>query len=151
MAEMITLGRLMAAAFILAAFGLLLMFIALLDASHPEPTNNRRVQTPVVAPGERLVITNGLTTPTTCNALIYRTVYDGEGTRVYSESEYKPGVPYTDVPPVHVLRAIPIPDYADPGPAEYHVVVEWQCNFVQRLFPQIVELPVLDFTLRKAP
>jgi hypothetical protein len=133
---------------IAAMAGIAVMLEGLVTQQPPSPKSTRAVETPVVKPGGNFVIHNGLTTTTSCSALIYRSIFDASGTRIFADSEYRPGSGTLGENRSAEIRTFLIPYYAAPGRAEYNVVVEWQCNFIQRLWPQVRELPDLYFEIR---
>lgn len=139
------IARAFSVACIIAMIGLAAMFYALFYEPAPISTASRQVAEQTVKRGETLTISNSAIFDKSCAAVIYRAVYDKKGTRVFTDTEIRPANALLGQ--TTPTRSIPVPDFAAPGPAQYRVMIEWQCNFVQRLWPNVKELPVLNFTV----
>ena len=135
-------------AFMLSMCGIVALVITLYREPFPESDQARSIITNEVARGDDLIIKNSLVRLKSCAAVIYRAAYDADGTKIYTDTEYRPGSSIKSGQRIADRREIHIPDWATPGEAVYEVDIDWSCNAVQRLFPNVQILPPLQFIIK---
>ncbi|MGE4245495.1 MAG: hypothetical protein AB7E66_05795 [Parvibaculaceae bacterium] len=123
-------------------------FLISVQEAAPLSDAERAPLTPVVQPGGTLIIKNSFTRRKACSAWFHRAIYDSSETLIFSQSEYRPAIGPTGFR-IPSIRQITLPAYAKQGQARYEVTVEWSCNWAQRLWPRVVELPPLTFRIGK--
>lgn len=118
-------------------------FILLLKEESPIPvgTSKREVLTPFVAPGEKLIVhIEADLTKTGCKAKVFRSIVDSANVVTNYDPEERPSFTKYDVPLTVALGAAP-------GDAEYQARVEWNCNFIQAIFPRVTVQRPLKFII----
>ena len=103
------------------------------------------ITSPDVPAGGSLQITGYVIVPGGCRAVLVRRAYDSGGVLVAVLGENV--ISNLDATPARSARTMPIPGTASPGPALLTQVVEWACNWPQRLFPRQRGLRALEFTI----
>ncbi len=116
--------------------------ITLFLLNEPSPVSSSKldVLTPEVAPGQdfKMHVSSEITKK--CKGTIWRSIIDSAGV----QTNYKP-VPRPDDPDFSVSLTVPLG--AAPGPATYQSRIEWECNYVQELWPRVVLLRRALFTI----
>lgn len=146
----ISVGKIIFSALMLSLIGVLLAFWYLINEPAPQVDAVRTVLTPVVKAGETFRYTNAFVNKKRCGAIIYRSAFDGQDIRVYSDYEERPAFDGDDDSKetvAHTIRAIPIPKDATPGTAHFETQYRWVCNPLQRIFPQVFNFNSLTFTI----
>lgn len=122
-------------------------FVALLLAWHfdgdPREIAVRTVLTPIVEQGGVISVKVVATMDQRCLVTIERAVIDSERTLRLAEpveSVREPGTSEL------IVRAI-VPSASKPGPADYRVTMNWQCNPLQKIWPRVEQLPDLSFEI----
>ena len=125
-------------------FGFIALSPGLLVYWYNEPApvvySVRKVLTPVVPPGGELQIRISADFAKKCDATVYRSIVDSSGI----EADYAPEPRPTKTD--YTIK-ITIPLGAAPGPAFYSARVVWNCNFVQKWFPQEVIQRNINFNI----
>jgi hypothetical protein len=75
-----------------------------------------------------------------CAIDVSRTIVDSSGAIWQTSQEQN----NTDEDFVLNLR---VPRDASVGPAKSHTIIEWKCNFIQKIFPDNEELPQMPFMI----
>ena len=146
----ISVGKIIFNALMFSMLGVLLLFWYLITEPAPHVDAVRTVLTPIVKAGETFRYTNAFTNKKRCGAIIYRSAFDGQDVRVYSDYEERPAIDGEDDSEkmiAHTTRAIPIPKDAAPGTAHFETQYRWVCNPLQRIFPQVFNFNSLQFTI----
>jgi hypothetical protein len=103
---------------------------------------SRKIVTPIVAPGENIVIQIRSVSHRECPSTVKRTIVDSEGYEYTKVDEDRSTVGQYDV-------SLTIPLGAFSGPATYVATVMRRCNPLQEVFPSTVQQPPLGFVIRK--
>lgn len=107
------------------------MIIYLINQAPPAVYTVRKVLTPKVHPGEKLIIRIAADVPQGCSATVNRVIVDASTRRHGFDPVPRPNEPEYDVELTTPIEAVP-------GPAYYSGRVEWSCNWLQRWWPQSV-------------
>ena len=101
--------------------------------------------TPVIKPGERFAVGYVVRRSEICPTTAYRIVFDGGKREIAYEPESRPAFG----PIIEEMKVIvvPIPKDAIPGPARYRLIMSFECNWWQKLFPKVVIENDLAFTI----
>lgn len=116
-----------------------LIFI-MIKESPPTSYSKREVLTKNVPPGGELKISISADINKRCDATVYRSIIDSSD--VVHELKETPRSQETDY-----IVTVTVPLGASPGQAFYSARIEWQCNFMQKLFPQEVFQRNLPFNI----
>lgn len=116
------------------------LLIYLYNENPPVTYTQRKVLTPVVAPGGTLKIRISSDVGDDCTAVVYRTIVDSAGVQTNYAGERRPmETDYT------IEMTVPLG--AAPGPAFYKPRLDWQCNVIQAIWPRTVYQRQLEFEI----
>lgn len=106
----------------------------------PISYGRREILNSQVPPGGTLKIAIASDIVKDCDAIVYRSIIDGNGTLFELAPEARPKK-------TNYTAEVPIPLGAFPGKAYYAPKIEWRCNFIQQFFPKIVIQRQLEFEI----
>lgn len=116
------------------------MVIVLMNRAPPVYYGGRNVQTPQVPPGGVLKIDIDSEIKDGCTAKVFRAIVDSTGVATEFEPMARNNIP------AQVIE-LTVPLGAAPGTAYYRARIEWSCNFVQKVFPYVVNQRPLKFEI----
>lgn len=116
---------------ILATGGLLAWFIA--DRRPPVELVRSELVTPVVKPGDKLVIRNTVRYLRDCKGHIDRALYDSRTHRAFlPDVDYER--PLQGLGEFTYTTELDVPSYFESGPAHFRAVPSYYCNFVHTYY-----------------
>jgi hypothetical protein len=137
------------AVFMVVTMGGTAGFVLMLTEPGATSYIGREVDTPYVKPGGDFVLSVKVWRAKSCDSLIRRYIYDSSKREFPYKPEWRAGNSADQRAGVYEMNPVKLkiaPDAA-PGPAQFRAVIDWECNAVQRIWPNQVQLPDVGFTI----
>lgn len=141
------------AAFMFVSMGGTAVFVYWLTEPGATSYIGREVQTPYVRPGGYFILSVKVYRSKSCDSIVRRYVYDSTKREFPYKPDWRQANSADQRAGVYEMNPVKltIPDEMAPGPAQFRAVIDWECNPVQRIWPNRVQLPDVPFIVLPAP
>jgi hypothetical protein len=115
-------------------------------AEAPVVVAERVVVTPIVVPGDRVIIRNRILVKADCDIFVKRTLVDAIGVAHQLVLDNGTPLQLEPGPSIYTVSFI-VPKQVATGKSYYHTEITWSCNTLQELFPTTYSLEPLEITV----
>ena len=136
-----------AVAIILAVVLSLVLWLPLTEG--PPFTAVGHIETPEVAPGGELRIHYNLVRNALCLTTTYPSIIASDLIERRYPSTSQPA--FGPIGPDERIIRYTLPENTPPGPARYRLIFQFECNWTQRIWPEVLVMPDLEFMVVAAP